>query len=172
MTQKPLSATGSHVPANDPLSVIARVRQGRRARPAHAGAAAQHAYLPANTDSAATRAVAVQASASTMHSTGNPLMDHLLARVGSYPNDRLIKEPAVLTIIGRSKAAMRRDVLLGLFPRQVKTGLKSSAWRESEVMGWVEATTILSRVDKPGFGMKDFVAALSCPINVSTRVSA
>lgn len=172
MTQKPLSAAGSHVPANVTPSVIARIRQGRHARPAYAGDAAQHAYVPTNTDSAATRAVAVQTGTSTVYSGGIPLLDYLLGRVHSYSNDRLIKEPRVLEIIGRSKAAMRRDVLLGLFPTQVKTGLKSSAWRESEVMGWVEATTILSRVANPGFSMKDFVAALSYPINVSTKVNA
>ena len=65
-----------------------------------------------------------------------------------------------MTTIGRSKAAMRRDVSLGLFPAPIKISVKSSRWRESEVMAWVEATTILSRTVNPGFSMEEFVATL------------
>jgi predicted DNA-binding transcriptional regulator AlpA len=172
MTQKTLSVPGSSVQANEPFSLIARVRQGRDARSVPARTGAQDARLSANTDAGATKAVAMKTSASAAYSTNVTYLNHLIAQVRSCYRDRLLKEREVLRIVGRSKAAMRRDVSLGLFPKQIKTGPKSSAWRESEVMGWVEATTILSRVANPGFEMMDFIAALSRPINVSAEVSA
>ncbi|MBK3744148.1 AlpA family phage regulatory protein [Paraburkholderia aspalathi] len=109
-----------------------------------------------STDSAApTRTIA-----STTYSTNIPLLDQVIGWARSRARDRYIKEQEVVATIGRSKAAMRRDVSLGLFPAPVKTGIKSTRWRESEVMAWVEATTILSRVANPGFSMEEFVAAL------------
>ncbi|WP_186150770.1 helix-turn-helix transcriptional regulator [Burkholderia gladioli] len=161
MTQKTLSVPGSEAQTQESLSLITRVRQGRHARPARAGDGVHDARLSTNTDAGATKSVAVKTTAGTVYSTNSQFLEYLLAQVRSCSRDRLLKEREVLTIVGRSKAAMRRDVSLGLFPKQIKTGPKSSAWRESEVMGWVEATTILSRVANPGFDMKEFVAALS-----------
>ncbi|MBC8726599.1 AlpA family phage regulatory protein [Paraburkholderia sp. 31.1] len=172
MNKKPHSATSGCVQANQPPSLIARIRQGRGAQPARVHDLTHDAHLCANADSGGTKAVATKTSASVAYTTKCPLLDKLIEQVRSSSRDRLMKEREVLPIIGRSKAAMRRDVSLGLFPKQVKTGTKSSAWRESEVMGWIEAATILSRVDNPGFDMKDFVAALTAPVNVPAEVHA
>lgn len=160
MTRNTFSANGNCTRTQDHLSPIAQIRNARHARPARAGDGAQDAHLPANADSGAINAVAVKTDASAVYSTDIPLLGQLISWVHSRTRDRYLKEPEVLTIVGRSKAAMRKDVSLGLFPAQVRLGLKSTGWRESEVMGWVEATTILSRVANPGFGMKEFVAAL------------
>lgn len=159
MTRNTHSLPSSMVQSKEPPSLIARIRQGHGTRPARTGTVAQDAYLPANTDADATKAVTLKISPSTAYQTDIPPLETLIRRVRSYPKDRLIKEREVLATIGRSKAAMRRDVSLGLFVAPIKTGVKSSAWRESEVMGWVEATTILSRVGNPGFTMQEFVAA-------------
>lgn len=150
MIQKTLSATSGYSQAKEALSPITQIRHGRRA------------HSPANRASAAVQEISAKPDASTVYSTDIPLLHALVnaVRVRACERERYLKEREVLTIIARSKAAMRRDVSLGLFPAQVKTGPKSSAWRESEVMGWVEATTLLSRVANPGFGMKEFVAAL------------
>ncbi|PQV52177.1 AlpA family transcriptional regulator [Paraburkholderia sp. BL21I4N1] len=172
MTPKKLSLPGSGVQANEPSSLISRVRQGRQARPARASNGAQDAHLSANTGAGATNAVAVKARANTVCPAHVPHLEKLIRWVRSYSKDRLMKETEVLTTISRSKAAMRRDVSLGLFPKQIKTGPKSSAWRESEVMGWVEATTVLSRVANPGFDMKEFVAALDVAISGTAEASA
>ena len=161
MTQKTLSATGGHAQVNKPPSLIAQIRRGRRAAPASEHGGAPDSQLSTIADSGVVLAVGMSTSASTLHCTGSVLLNQLLGSVLHMRlRDRLLKEPEVLTLISRSKAAMRRDVSLDLFPKPIKTGLKSSRWRESEVMGWVEASTILSRVTNPGFDMKEFVAAL------------
>lgn len=172
MTQKTLYTTGGSMPASQPSSLITRIRQGRNAQPSFAGNLDHEAHDSANARSSATGTVAAKSSGGVTCTSRIPPRDYLIAQVRSCYHDRLLKEREVLAIIGRSKAAMRRDVSLGLFPKPVKTGTKSSAWRESEVMGWVEATTILSRVDNPGFDMKDFVAALHARISVSVEVNA
>ncbi|KGX30455.1 helix-turn-helix transcriptional regulator [Burkholderia pseudomallei] len=164
MNRKTHSSPSSAAQTNVPPSLITRVRQGRHAHPADADDSAPPFV---KTDSGAASTVVSKANASTAYSTNIPLLNHLIAQTRSCSRDRLLKEREVLGIIGRSKAAMRRDVSLGLFPKPVKTGTKSSAWRESEVMGWVEATTILSRVANPGFDMKDFIAALDVPISIT-----
>lgn len=172
MTQKTISATSRRGQANQPSSLIARIREGRNSQPALAGNLKHDAHVSANAGSSVTGTVAAKTSGGVACPAKLPPLGYLIAKVRSCYLDRLLKERAVLAIIGRSKAAMRRDVTLGLFPKPVKTGTKSSAWRESEVMGWVEATTILSRVDNPGFDMKDFVAALDARISVSAEVNA
>ncbi|MGF6531493.1 putative DNA-binding transcriptional regulator AlpA [Paraburkholderia sp. GAS206C] len=153
MTQKTHLGTGAAANAKHSLSPIGQIRRGRQPLPAYVS---DSAHSPMHTDSAAT----TKTTASNVYSTDVPLLGQLIGWVRSRTSDRYLKEPEVLTIIGRSKAAMRKDVSLGMFPAQVRTGLKSTGWRESEVMGWVEATTILSRVANPGFEMKEFVAAL------------
>ncbi|MGF6766068.1 putative DNA-binding transcriptional regulator AlpA [Paraburkholderia sp. GAS33] len=160
MNRNIFSAPSRDVQANEPPSVITRIRHARHILPARAGNGVKDKHLPANSDSGSTKAISVKPDASTVYSPDTPLLGQLIGWVHSRTSDRYMKEPEVLTIIGRSKAAMRKDVSLGLFPAQVRTGLKSTGWRESEVMGWVEATTILSRVANPGFDMKEFVAAL------------
>ncbi|WP_114810097.1 helix-turn-helix transcriptional regulator [Paraburkholderia kururiensis] len=162
MTQKTLLSTGAAEKATQALSPIAQIRRGRRSQSADTSDSA-HSSVTTDSPSIA------NASANIAYVRSSPLLDKLIAQVRSCSHDRLMKEREVLPMIGRSKAAMRRDVSLGLFPKQVKTGTKSSAWRESEVMGWIEAATILSRVAAPGFGMKDFVAALDARINVEVN---
>ena len=172
MNRKSLPVSGHDMQANGLPSVIERIRHARHILPARAGDGVKGTHLPANSDTGSTKAVDMKTTASTVYPMDNLHLNQLLRSVRSCTRDRYLKEREVVTIIGRSKAAMHKDVSLGLFPSPIKTGIKSSAWRESEVMGWVEATTILSRVANPGFGMKDFVAALSSAINVSMEVNA
>lgn len=160
------------MPANQPSSLIARIRHGRSAQPARTDDLTHDARLCTNADSSSTATVVTKASGAVTCTPVISPLEYLIAQVRSCYRDRLLKEREVLAIVGRSKAAMRRDVSLGLFPKPVKTGTKSSAWRESEVMGWVEATTILSRVPDPGFSMDEFVAALNAPFNVTAKVNA
>jgi predicted DNA-binding transcriptional regulator AlpA len=160
MNRNAFSASSRDVQVNEPPSVIAQIRRARHVLPHHPGSGEKTAHTSAKSDAASTKAFSAKTSASSAYSTDTPLLGQLIGWVHSRTSDRYLKEPEVLTIIGRSKAAMRKDVSLGLFPAQVRTGLKSTGWRESEVMGWVEATTILSRVANPGFDMKEFVAAL------------
>ncbi|SDG67916.1 helix-turn-helix transcriptional regulator [Paraburkholderia phenazinium] len=156
MTQTTLPATGAAANPKQPLSPIAQIRCRQQPLPANTGGSSHACVLP---DSAAT----TRTTASAASSANAPLLDQLIARVRACVRDRYLKEQEVLAIACRSKAAVRRDVSLGRFPSPVKTGIKSSRWRESEVMAWVEATTILSRVANPGFSMEEFVSAMSAP---------
>ncbi|KAE8759641.1 hypothetical protein FSO04_12100 [Paraburkholderia madseniana] len=160
MTRKTHPATGSYALANTVISPIEQIRRGPNAVSTGVSDRVQHAHQITTTDTGTSKALAAETDARVAYSTDTLLLDQLIGWVRSRTRDRYLKEPEVLAIIARSKAAMRRDVSLGLFPAQVKTSIKSSRWRESEVLGWVEATTILSRVANPGFGMKEFVAAL------------
>lgn len=153
MTQKTLLSTGAAANAKQPLSPIEQIRRVRQPLSATTG---DSAHASVTTDSATT----TRTTASAVYSTNTPLLDQLVASVHARVRDRYLKEREVLAIVGRSKAAMRRDVSLGRFPAPVKISVKSSRWRESEVIAWVEATTILSRVANPGFSMEEFVAAL------------
>lgn len=155
-----VSSTNAHAQVKSSPSSIAQT------------SAAHRIQSPANAVCAALAKRGTKTTAATVYSTETPILRQLLHWVQTYPSERLIKEREVLASIGRSKAAMRRDVALGLFPAPIKTGIKSSAWRESEVMGWVEAMTILSRIANPGFDMKTFIAALGAPINVTEEISA
>lgn len=160
MKQKTLSASNRDVQANEPPSAITRIRHTRHFPPTRAGNGTKDAHLPGNAEAAANKTISVKTITSTVYCTDSLLLNQLIGWVCSRPRDRYLKEREVVTIVGRSKAAMRKDVSLGLFPAQVRLGEKSTGWRESEVLGWVEATTILSRVPNPGFDMKDFVAAV------------
>jgi prophage regulatory protein len=89
-----------------------------------------------------------------------PSIEELVSRVRALTNERIIRLPEVLQITGRSRPAVWSDIGKGLFPRPLKLGAKSSGWLLSEIMGWVLARTIISRVD-PHFDMKAFVDAMN-----------
>ena len=58
--------------------------------------------------------------------------------MNAYPTrDRLIKLRAVLEITGISKSSLYRKVSAGTFPPPVRQGLRTVAWRESEVLAWI-----------------------------------
>lgn len=52
---------------------------------------------------------------------------------------RLIRLREVLTRTGRSKAQLYRDIAVGDFPKPIKTGRRSVAFVEAEVMAWLAA---------------------------------
>jgi predicted DNA-binding transcriptional regulator AlpA len=160
MNRKAISASSRDVQANESPSVITRIRRGRHVLPTRTRDGVKDAHLPESADSGATKAINVKADASALYSTDTPLLGQLIGWVRSYPNERILRLPQVVTITGRSRPAVWSDVNNGTFPRALALGAKARGWRASEVMGWVEATTILSRVANPGFEMKEFVAAL------------
>jgi len=52
---------------------------------------------------------------------------------------RFQKIGEVVHTTGLSRAQIYRLARAGLFPRPVKTGIRSSAWVEGQVMSWCEA---------------------------------
>jgi prophage regulatory protein len=51
---------------------------------------------------------------------------------------RLIDLAAVCRMTSRSRSSIYRDIETGAFPAPLKTGPKSNAWLESEVIAWIE----------------------------------
>ena len=52
-------------------------------------------------------------------------------------DERLLRLPEVIAKTGRSRSAIYRDEASGNFPKRVKIGARSAAWRASEVNAWI-----------------------------------
>lgn len=50
----------------------------------------------------------------------------------------LLRLPEVIQLARRSKSQVYRDVNSGRFPAPVKTGLRASAWRATEIQAWLD----------------------------------
>lgn len=51
--------------------------------------------------------------------------------------DRILRLKSVLDRTGLSRSSLYRKIAEGSVPRQVKIGVQSSGWRESEVDQWI-----------------------------------
>lgn len=60
----------------------------------------------------------------------------------SETNDRLLKRPEVLKRVPLSSSTLYEMMAAGQFPRPIKIGKQSVAWRESDIEKWIQ-----SRVD-------------------------
>lgn len=56
----------------------------------------------------------------------------------STPSNRLIRLPKVMEITGKSRTRIYEDIKMDLFPKQVKTGIRTVAWIENEIEEWIE----------------------------------
>jgi prophage regulatory protein len=54
-------------------------------------------------------------------------------------HERLIRLPQVESLTGLKRASIYSAAQKGLFPRPIKISTRASAWRESEVAGWIAA---------------------------------
>jgi prophage regulatory protein len=61
---------------------------------------------------------------------------------------RLLRIREVLHLTGLTRSTMYSYIPRGLFPAQIKIGLKASAWRLDEVEAWIEARTKASRPER------------------------
>ena len=64
-------------------------------------------------------------------------------------HDRLLKRPEVETITGLSRASIYARMDRGEFPRPMRLGPRSVAWRDSDVQEWIAG---LNPVDPPAPG--------------------
>lgn len=55
----------------------------------------------------------------------------------STPAPRLIRLPAVVSMVGLSKSEVWRRIAAGKFPKPIKLGPNTSAFVEAEVAEWV-----------------------------------
>lgn len=55
----------------------------------------------------------------------------------STPSPRLIRLPAVVSMVGLSKSEVWRRIAAGKFPKPIKLGPNTSAFVEAEVAEWV-----------------------------------
>ncbi len=51
---------------------------------------------------------------------------------------RLLRQKEVLKLVPISAATLWRWVKAGTFPEPLKLGPKTTAWRELDIMGWLE----------------------------------
>jgi len=56
--------------------------------------------------------------------------------------ERLIRLSEVCKITSRSRSSIYRDMQNGLFPLSLKVGMRSIAWRESDVVSWIEKLSV------------------------------
>lgn len=61
--------------------------------------------------------------------------------------DRYIRLPEVLHLTGLSKASVYSLIAKGRFPKQVKLGVRASAWKESSVLAWMQSRAELTNVE-------------------------
>jgi len=64
-----------------------------------------------------------------------------------FSNERLIRMPEVLSMVGLSKAQIYLLITKGEFPKQVKltSGGKVSGWLLSEILAWIDSRIQSSR---------------------------
>jgi len=54
-------------------------------------------------------------------------------------SDRFVRLAEALTRSGLSRSSLYRLEAVGMFPRRVKLGQRSVAWRESQLAAWIES---------------------------------
>lgn len=61
--------------------------------------------------------------------------------------DRLIRLPAVQSATGLAKSSLYALAARGEFPKPLKLSSRASAWRESEVTGWIAGRIRASKLE-------------------------
>ena len=56
----------------------------------------------------------------------------------SIETERLLRRDEVLRLTGLSKSTLNKMVKAGTFPAPVRIGTRAVAWRESEVLEWIQ----------------------------------
>ncbi|RJT16408.1 helix-turn-helix transcriptional regulator [Rahnella inusitata] len=51
---------------------------------------------------------------------------------------KLIRLPKVIERTGKSRTRIYEDIKCNLFPKQIKTGIRTVAWIEKEIDEWIE----------------------------------
>jgi prophage regulatory protein len=68
--------------------------------------------------------------------------------------DKILRLPALMAQIGKSRSAIYLDISKGLFPRPVPIGRRSVGWLQSDVTNWIsqriEQSQKCSNNDKKG----------------------
>ena len=91
-----------------------------------------------------------------------PEIAELICRTRAMSDDRILRLPEVRIKTGRAAATIWKDVSDGAFPPPVRIGPRAVGWRNSELMAWVEAWSLLSR-GYQAFDMKEFIEQLTAP---------
>lgn len=53
--------------------------------------------------------------------------------------EQLLRLPSVKAATGRSRASIYADMADGTFPKPVRIGTRSVAWRQSDIDKWIES---------------------------------
>ena len=56
-----------------------------------------------------------------------------------YENKSLIKLPVVISVTGKSRSSIYDDIKSGRFPKPLKIGKRSVAWKYSDIELWINS---------------------------------
>lgn len=62
-----------------------------------------------------------------------------IERIGTDALEQLLKRPLVIEATGLPVSTLYRYMEEGIFPKPVKIGARSVAWKKSEVMSWINS---------------------------------
>lgn len=57
--------------------------------------------------------------------------------INQHQEDRLLRLPQVTNSTGLKRASIYEQMAANTFPKQVKIGARSVAWRKSEIDAWI-----------------------------------
>lgn len=63
----------------------------------------------------------------------------MIVREGPQRGERLMAMAEVVALIGVSKATLYHWIRIGNFPPAIRLSERRVAWRESDVMGWIDS---------------------------------
>lgn len=61
---------------------------------------------------------------------------------------RLLRLPQVTNLTGLGRTAIYAAIQRGDFPRQVRLTERTSAWREADILGWINSRPTVNVCDK------------------------
>lgn len=59
--------------------------------------------------------------------------------IHSHSQESLLRRPQVEELTGLSRSTLYDFIRRGIFPAPVRLGLRSVAWRESDVSAWIKS---------------------------------
>ena len=62
-------------------------------------------------------------------------------------DSRLIRLPEVLRLTGLSRSTLYRKIKLQQFPEPIQLGLRSVAWRASDILAWIDTRPLVSQAN-------------------------
>lgn len=69
---------------------------------------------------------------------------HPLMKDSPASPDRLLRRSEVEQLVGLKRSTLYAEMAAGRFPLQVRLGVRSVAWRESEIQAWIASRPVVN----------------------------